>query len=356
MTTTSSCNIAVIAACGLGDGLVLLVLAHNLQRQGHHITFYNNPVAELQNWLPQLTVKPYPKPEDIEQCFANYDLVIAEPASIVTQHIPKQQYPHLAQHYVFVGLGTLESSLAFDHHTRLLTSNLDPDKAKQLASIARLSGLSVPNIDRTQSLVNNIATACQTILGIPNATKHNGLTPPSSVIYRKYSQRVIIHPLSTGHAKNWPAKKFMRLAKALQQQGWQPVFTVSPAEREQWMRVVKDKFPVPLFPTIETLASFVAESGFMIGNDSGTGHLASNLGIPTLTIRPKTDKFFRWLPGWAAGKHITPLISFKVSGKRYWKPFLSVKRVLTAFNELTKISATTLINDRNALLENKEHT
>lgn len=333
---TSPCNIAVVAANGLGDGLILLVLAHNLQRQGHTITFYNNPVAELQNWLPNVTVKPYPKPEDIELCFANYDLVIAECASIITRHVPEQQYSRLAQHYVFVGLGTLEPSLAFDHHARLLTSNIAPDKAKQLASIARLSGLSIHNINRAQPLINSIAAACQTILGIIHPTKYNGLTPPSSVVYRKYPQRIIIHPLSSNPAKDWSAKKFMRLAKTLQQQGWQPVFTVSPTERTLWIETIKNKFPVPLFSTIEELAGFVAESGFMIGNDSGVGHLASNLGIPTLTIYHRNNQLYRWRPGWATGKLIGPLLSFRILGKRRWKSFLSVKRVITAFYELTK--------------------
>ena len=45
----------------------------------------------------------------------------------------------------------------------------------------------------------------------------------------------------------------------------------------------------PIFSSLEELTSFLYESAFFIGNDSGPGHVASALNIPTLTIGQTKD-------------------------------------------------------------------
>ena len=106
---------------------------------------------------------------------------------------------------------------------------------------------------------------------------------------------------------------------------------------KQWNTYVGNKFQLPNFPTLDDLASFIYESGFLIGNDSGTGHLASALEIPTLTIIQTTSKKgFRWRPGWTNGIVIKPFFKLKLKNKTYWQCFISTKKVLKAFNKFVK--------------------
>lgn len=331
-----SCNIAVVASHALGDGLIMLVFAHNLQQQGHTITFYNNFVAQLQNWVPNITVKPYPNKDGVKAEFANYDMVISDMVSVITNGVSKQIYPQLAQDYVFISLSQPFQTLVADHTQKIMALQKSPIETKQLIDIAKCCGIKVSQFDRTQPMARNIAVMCERAIGIKTATNQNGLTPPANLIFKKYPRRVVIHPLSSNAVKDWSAKKFMRLAHLLQRQQWEPVFIVSPREQAYWRQVTNNQFAAPIFANIDELAGFIYESGMMIGNDSGIGHLASNLGISTLTIIRKRDKFYRWRPGWANGKVVMPVITFRIFGEHYWRPFLSVRRVMSAFKLLLK--------------------
>ena len=74
----------------------------------------------------------------------------------------------------------------------------------------------------------------------------------------------------------------------------------------------------------------------MIGNDSGVGHLASCLGIPTLTICRSQMAANFWRPGWSKGAVITPPAWVpNLKGLRlrdqHWQKFISVKKVYKTF-------------------------
>jgi ADP-heptose:LPS heptosyltransferase len=77
----------------------------------------------------------------------------------------------------------------------------------------------------------------------------------------------------------------------------------------------------------------------MIGNDSGIGHLASCLNLPTLIIcRSKIAAPF-WRPGWTSGEVILPpawipnLKGLRFRDK-YWQKSITVPKVLKSFNLL----------------------
>lgn len=92
---------------------------------------------------------------------------------------------------------------------------------------------------------------------------------------------------------------------------------------------------MPEFESVKSFAEYIYESAFLIANDSGSGHLASALGIPVLTIVTSPRKsMFRWRPGWGINKVIAPWFTFSLSGKRYWKQFLPVNRVYKTFIQL----------------------
>jgi hypothetical protein len=179
---------------------------------------------------------------------------------------------------------------------------------------------------------DNLVSFCRDILGIKDAKKENGLNIPSQV---KNPVQVVIHPTSSRPGKNWPREKFLKLAKALEKRGYQPIFIVSPKEKKEWPEA-------PCFKNLEEMAHCVAASSFMIGNDSGIGHLASCLGVPTISLfkNERTANF--WKPAFAPNIALIPRGWLpNIKGMRwkdkYWYWGISVRRVLRAFDELCKL-------------------
>jgi ADP-heptose:LPS heptosyltransferase len=96
---------------------------------------------------------------------------------------------------------------------------------------------------------------------------------------------------------------------------------------------------MPFFPSLNLLAHFIYESGYLIGNDSGLGHLASALGIPTLTLCRRKAWANMWAPSFSKGVVVTPQSWIpNIRGlrlrDRYWKKFISVSMAERAFEKL----------------------
>ena len=101
------------------------------------------------------------------------------------------------------------------------------------------------------------------------------------------------------------------------------------------------KIEAPLFANLSELAVFVCESGYMVGNDSGIGHLASNFGLPTLTICRSYQNALFWRPAWTIGEVITPSPWIpNLKGlrwrDRHWKKWISVNKALKGFHRLER--------------------
>jgi heptosyltransferase III len=329
-------KVAIVASKGLGDGLIFLVIANNLQKNGFKVTFYSNFISHLQSWIPAISVKPFPNKSDLKGFASQYDLVLSDAASVITDASSKEKYTEIAKDYVFICMSRFSKDLIFDH-SKLLTEKIkDNKKLKKLLPLAKASGTLISNLDKECSMVERVAKFCKDILDLENVTIDNGLRPPDNLVYQKHKSRIVVHPESSNVAKNWYAKKFVRLARLLKCEGWDPVFIVSPAERKEWKTKIGNEFLLPEFSKISDLASFIYESGFMIGNDSGIAHLASNLKIPTLIIIKSTKKNYRWRPGWHAGEIVNAPFQLKFRGKHYWQYLVSVKKVFSAFNEFVE--------------------
>ena len=98
-------------------------------------------------------------------------------------------------------------------------------------------------------------------------------------------------------------------------------------------------FEVHAFPSLDFLARYVYESGYLIGNDSGLGHLASALGIPTLIFCRRKTWANMWAPSFHRGVVVTPsswipnIRGFRLRD-RHWKKFISVRMARRAFERL----------------------
>lgn len=110
---------------------------------------------------------------------------------------------------------------------------------------------------------------------------------------------VVLHPGAGSGKKCWPPEMFLELSRQLAAAGRRVQFVLGEVELEQWPQSRIEQFsgaaevlrPATLVELFDRLA---AASAF-VGNDSGPGHLAGILGLPTISIFGPSDPS-RWKP------------------------------------------------------------
>ncbi|HSX10165.1 MAG TPA: glycosyltransferase family 9 protein, partial [Chlamydiales bacterium] len=298
---------------GLGDGVNCLVLSNNLHLNGWKVETYQNTIGSMNNWFPHLDVKPYCSVEELPRILNSFDwffVVHNDTDEFVIKLIQegKRRFPEkLKVIYLYPSKNIVNEPYYADCLT-------DP-------------GLSI---------AGNMRLFCERILHLPKITRSNGFIPPAGLLSRKFPQRIAIHPTSARATRNWPREKFLKLAAILQGKGYDPVFIPGAKEKGDWEGL---GFEVPVFPTLDALARFLYESGYLIGNDSGLGHLASAIGIPTVTLCRRKTWANMWAPSFHKGVAVTPSSWIpNIRGLRlrdqHWKKFISVGMVRRAFERL----------------------
>jgi len=301
---------AVFSCMGLGDGLITLILSQNLYLNGCDVVTFHPFLQKLQSWFPHLTICPLPPPEEL----ASFD-------------------------EIFIFYERSEHML----HTLRHCEKYFPEKTKVLNPIATPKRdypyWEVGKFDGKKCFVENLHNFCQLVLGLPLTTKNNGIIIPETLRAKKFPKRIVIHPTSSRVAKNWSKKKYLWLSKELTRRGFEPVLVLTKEERAEWEN--QDVLIAPTNSLID-LAGLLYESGYMIGNDSGVGHFASLLGLPTLILCRNQMGADFWRPGWWPGKILYPApwipnIKFARLRDKYWQRWISGRRVLTEF--LQQVSA-----------------
>jgi len=110
---------------------------------------------------------------------------------------------------------------------------------------------------------------------------------------------VVIHPGAGSPAKCWPVEQFVKLARQLREAGRTVQTIFGETELERWPRkalrafdeVAQTRRPATLVELMESLAA----AAVVVGNDSGPGHLAGILGLPTVCLFGPRDST-RWKP------------------------------------------------------------
>jgi len=291
--TEKKTEIALIGGPGLGDNLIQMVFVHNAHLADKNVTIFSNVMCQLKRWFPFWTIEPSLDKENFNRQLMKFEKIFspAPPAPWAAKEI-KQKWINYEE--------------MFD-----------------------------PRINR----VENIVLASRHFLKIQHPSQKNGIQIPKTLRWRHHQNRVILNPTSANEDKNWQPKKFIALAHRIKKQNMEPVFIMSKPELAQWESVINGQFPLHGFPNIDECAAFIYESGFFIGNDSGGGHLASNLNIPTLSIHGRKGKAQTWRPGWGTVVVVIPPINL-IGGnlrQRHWKLFLTVNRVEKSFWELFKL-------------------
>lgn len=286
-----------------------LVLSHNLRKQGCQVETFHPFLSELQSWFPQLPLLPFPSVATLDR-FDRF-FIIYEKSPWMQEILTHCEKHHPEKTFVLNPIATPKRDYPY---------------------------WKVGEFDGRLTFVENLKRFSHNKLHFPEAVMENGIQLPEGVFPRKHSKRVILHPTSSRPGKNWPEEKFLALAAMLEKERFEPVFILSKEEKKSWPAM---PFSVPDFETLSDLTAFIAESGSMIGNDSGIGHLASCLGLPTVTIcRSKLTANF-WRPAWTKGSVITPptflpnLKGFRIRDNQ-WKLFISPRRVLRHFLTLQK--------------------
>ncbi|WP_245623779.1 glycosyltransferase family 9 protein [Paraburkholderia nodosa] len=161
----------------------------------------------------------------------------------------------------------------------------------------------------------------------------NGIRAPLEFQHRRYAQRVAVHPEASTADKRWLARRFIGLSQRLGGEGFAPEFVVADSERKHWLPLASVAPPLCSFQDTADLAAWLYESGWFIGNDSGLGHLASALGIPTLTVFRRRRVAQRWRPGFQRGEIVLPPWWVPTAGlkEKWWRESISVRRVHRAF-------------------------
>lgn len=326
----ADCHVAVVPSLGLGDSLIYLLVALNIARGGYRVTLLSNHLAHLGDWLPDLQCIPFPCPDDTHRLCEDYDLVITDCGGIVTR-MP-QDASWLARRFVFMGTLRVDPAYVLDHYSHC-ENRLGREKAELLKPLSSSAGPLRIIGDDSVTMVAQAVAFCRERLGLDQAGADIRFSLPVHLVARRHLDRVMIHPTSYNAKKNWPAEKYLRLARRLKVRGYDPQFVLSPKERDEWAALFEPEFPVPRLADTRKLAEYLYESGYVIGNDSGVGHLASALGVPVLTLFRKRRDGFCWRPGWGSNVVVRPWLSFGAL-KKSWVFFLSVAKVERAFESL----------------------
>ena len=116
---------------------------------------------------------------------------------------------------------------------------------------------------------------------------------------RQAGRDVVIHPGAGSPDKCWPLDRYLELAGRLKAAGRPVRFVIGEVERDRWPADAIAQMvavgPVRQPATLVELLGELASAGCFVGNDSGPGHLAGVLGVPTVTLFGPTDPA-RWRP------------------------------------------------------------
>lgn len=296
ITPWQQASTGIIMPHAIGDSMYLLVLLRNLLRRGDTLTLIGGIVYPLRDWFPYAAFIPDPTSDSSQDRLHHYDRLV-------------EMFPRTIA-------GKLAGELA---PTQPLLKLID-----------------LPAFRQPVHILESMLAIGQQDFGLSGSMlTDNGICAPAHLRFRREPDRVIIHPVASNDFKAWDASSFVKLAHRLQQRGLRPCFVLPPAEAARW-HALAPGIQVAAFDDLADLAAHLYESGWFIGNDSGIGHLASALGLPTVSLFPRKKLARRWRPGWGVNEVVVPL-PLMVTGKLkelFWRQLMPVGRVLSAFDRL----------------------
>jgi heptosyltransferase-3 len=283
----------------LGDSLLAMIVVNNLVRNGYRVEVFGDYLHALKDWFPSFDMHPTVEPQHARERLGHFDVLLhAYPRNVVEG--------------------------CRDWHPRCLVME------------------TWPSFRQVRNMVDIHVDLCKKELGLTDVVRTNGLSVPADLACRACMRRVAIHPTASLEQKMWLRGRFLTLARELRARGFEPEVVVAPHERDDWLYFQQEHgIAVPQFASLSEVASWLCQSGWFIGNDSGLAHLASNVGVPAVSLMVRNRIARRWRPGWAPSRAVIPLpvLPGRFAKDRLWRYFLPVSRVLRAFDELQSMQA-----------------
>ena len=324
--------VALVAFDSLGDGLIYLMMADNLRRNGFDVTCYGNIAYQMRRWLADLKIKPYPERDGFEGAFDGYDLVIASPPQFLRDAMDEPKTDALRKKWLLICQKT-PGNWRFDHTARL-KGTLSAGAFEQLQGLMDCGGSIRFKRFADESAVEMTLQYMRERMHLKAVSKEVRLTPPDGLQFRRHPKRIVVSPDSAGpEKKNWTPSSFIALCHRLRTRGYDPEIVVAPKNHSRWANMASNVFATPCFADIDQLCSYLYESGAVIANDSGNGHLASFLGIPVVTIYRKKNPLFHWRPDWGPRIVVCPTLIIPWPGGALWKPFVRPAAVIAALEK-----------------------
>lgn len=270
-------NALVLPSTGLGDGCLFLSLCYNLAKAGYNVDCVHTKLSFMKDWIPSYRLYSREEFDFASKKKEGSLIIINEDSSTYTQNAIK----HLR------GSNLPFSSFAPSSRRSSLISQDPPIFFR-----------------RELSFLKNLEIYFQNLTNIALFEKKTGITSPE---IPKDPHAVAIHASASSPIRQWPLERFMKVYSDLQKMGYRPsfVFWHSPEELNL-VKTLGGSCENKVFSEIKLLATFLKSCSYFIGNDSGIGHLASSLGVPTLTLFNCPRKKILWKPGYTRGVGIAP--------------------------------------------------
>jgi ADP-heptose:LPS heptosyltransferase len=168
-------------------------------------------------------------------------------------------------------------------------------------------------------------------MGLENVTPDVQMHVPAGLRHRRDRNRIVLCPDSaTPRRKDWTPARILDLAVRLKSKGLDPKIVAAPGNIAKWQGMAANVCESPALHSVEELAAYLYESGVVVASDSGSGHLASFLRVPTVTIHRRMNREFTWRPDWGPGEVVTPVITLSVLKTHIWRPFIPVAKIVDA--------------------------
>ena len=309
--TVIQSDIAIVPFPALGDITVYLRLAWIFCRAGARVTFFSNALYPARAYFPWLQIVPEDN-DELAGLSARCDLVIA----CFEKYYHKREWvPSYAQ-----------------------LENVAFVTAKKISRDSGLDGRPVKSLGRTftgasrafcldsgsrKTMVDWVDSYAKEVFGLSAEPM-----PCPALPVMADSRLILIFPTTPQQKKNYWLSGFCWLARRLKRNGWQVEFVCMPHEEAEIGAQVPG-FRVRSFPDIRHLMEHVAQAHAVISNDSGGGHLASLMNLPTYTVT-RRHAHFAWRPGFnEKNTVIYPWFRFKsLKGRYVWRPFVPIWRII----------------------------
>ena len=181
--------------------------------------------------------------------------------------------------------------------------------------------------DRETGYIPNLRRLSEEVFGVEWGPPACGFQLQPA-LPRSVQGRVVLQPFSASKSKDWLPARTHRLGQRLRSEGVDVRVVVAPADLERWHALAAGDLPISVSQDLHEVARVIASADVFVGPDSGLGHLASALGVMTVSLFRRASSARFWRPAFSPGRVVlAPIRLPGKHGSRHWAKLLRVGRV-----------------------------